>query len=100
MKDILYLVVPCYNEEEALPYSSEKLLEKLNALISSEKVSSESRIVLVDDGSRDQTWALISSLCTGDNSLFCGVKLSRNRGHQKDHQGTSCAPPRHPRHHF
>ena len=82
MADILYLVVPCYNEEEALPISAEKLVEKLNTLISTDKVSPKSRIVLVDDGSRDKTWQLIENFCAEENSLFCGVKLSRNRGHQ------------------
>ena len=80
--DTLYLVVPCYNEEEALPISASKLCEKLSALEEKGLVSPESRIVMVDDGSRDRTWEIISSLCAQAPDRFCGVKLSRNRGHQ------------------
>ena len=75
-------MVPCYNEEEALPISAVKLEEKLSALEEGGLVSEDSRIVLVDDGSRDRTWEIISGLCAGEGSRFCGVKLSRNRGHQ------------------
>ena len=75
-------MVPCYNEEEALPISAVKLEEKLSALEEDGLVSENSRIVLVDDGSRDRTWEIISGLCAGEGSRFCGVKLSRNRGHQ------------------
>ena len=75
-------MVPCYNEEEALPISAVKLEEKLSALEEDGLVSEDSRIVLVDDGSRDRTWEIISGLCAGEGSRFCGVKLSRNRGHQ------------------
>ncbi len=81
MSTKLYLVVPCYNEEEVLPYTTEKLCEKMNALISSGKISSDSRIVLVDDGSKDATWQLIEKYHT-ENPLFSGIKLSRNKGHQ------------------
>ena len=75
-------MVPCYNEEEALPISAVKLEEKLSALEEDGLVSENSRIVLVDDGSRDRTWEIISGLCAGEGSRVCGVKLSRNRGHQ------------------
>ena len=75
-------MVPCYNEEEALPISAVKLEEKLSVLEEDGLVSEDSRIVLVDDGSRDRTWEIISGLCAGEGSRFCGVKLSRNRGHQ------------------
>ena len=75
-------MVPCYNEEEALPISAVKLEENLSALEEDGLVSEDSRIVLVDDGSRDRTWEMISGLCAGEGSRFCGVKLSRNRGHQ------------------
>lgn len=78
---ILYLVVPCYNEEEMLQISAQKMLEKLQNLIASGLVSSESRIMLVDDGSRDKTWDIIENL-HNTNPYFRGVKLSRNRGHQ------------------
>ena len=80
--DSLYIVVPCYNEEEVLPASSARLKDKLAALIAAGKVSPASRILLVDDGSRDRTWALIAGLHEADPAVFDGVKLSRNRGHQ------------------
>lgn len=77
----LYIVVPCYNEEDALPETSRRLSEKMHALISSGKISENSRVMLVNDGSSDRTWQLIKSLHDADK-LFCGVCLSRNRGHQ------------------
>ena len=81
MKPILYVVVPCYNEEEVLPETSRRLLEKLSSLIERERISKNSRILFVDDGSRDKTWQLITQLNHQDRH-FAGVKLSRNRGHQ------------------
>lgn len=78
---VLYLVIPCYNEQEVLPETSKQLLEKMNSLINKGKISDKSRIVLVDDGSRDETWKIIEKLHE-DNPLFQGIKLSRNRGHQ------------------
>lgn len=77
---ILYVVVPCYNEEEVLPITSEKLKEKFDALIKNKKISSESKVLFVDDGSRDKTWEMIWDLSKQD--YFMGVKLSRNKGHQ------------------
>ena len=77
----LYIVVPCYNEEEALPETSRRLREKMHSLISQGKISENSRVMLVNDGSSDRTWQLIKSLHEADK-LFCGVCLSRNRGHQ------------------
>ncbi len=77
----LYIAVPCYNEEEVLPDSSSKLLNKLNEMIAQNKISSDSRIVFIDDGSKDKTWEIISSLHS-ENEMFQGIKLSRNRGHQ------------------
>lgn len=79
--DILYLVIPCYNEEKVLPETSKQLLEKLNYLISNEKISPESRIVFIDDGSKDKTWEMISQLHM-KNKFFQGIKLTRNKGHQ------------------
>ena len=81
MSKTLYLVVPCYNEEEVLPETSKRLRAIMADLIGSGKISSESRICFVDDGSRDRTWEMIEDLHDGD-PLFRGVKLSRNRGHQ------------------
>lgn len=78
---ILYIVVPCYNEEEVLPETSRRLKEKMTALMAAGMIAEGSRVLLVDDGSRDATWRLISELHEGD-ALFAGVKLSRNRGHQ------------------
>lgn len=78
---ILYLVVPCYNEEEVLPETAKRLKEKFGKLIEEEKISPESRICFVDDGSKDKTWSIISALHE-ENSLFRGIKLSRNKGHQ------------------
>ncbi len=81
MKDILYIVVPCYNEEEVLPETSKRLKEKVESLVSQGKVSEKSRILFVNDGSKDRTWELISSLHQAD-PIFFGVDLTRNRGHQ------------------
>jgi glycosyltransferase involved in cell wall biosynthesis len=77
----LYLVVPCYNEEEALPETARRLKNKLAALISSGRISPKSRAMLVDDGSEDGTWEIIKRLHEEDK-LFAGLKLSRNTGHQ------------------
>lgn len=77
----LYIVVPCYNEQEVLPKSSETLLSILSKLVEEKRVAPESRVMFVDDGSKDGTWQLISSL--KELSPFAaGLKLSRNRGHQ------------------
>lgn len=77
----LYLVVPCYNEEEVLPDTSKKLLCKMTELIDEGKISNDSRIVFVNDGSKDRTWEIIEKLHS-ENDMFYGIKLSRNRGHQ------------------
>lgn len=81
MKDILYIVVPCYNEEEVLPETSRRLKEKLRGMMAAGQVSEKSRILFVNDGSRDSTWELISRL-HGEDPIFSGVDLTRNRGHQ------------------
>lgn len=77
----LYLVIPCYNEEAVLPETRARLTEKMKTLISAGRISPDSRIVFVNDGSKDKTWELISSYHAED-SLISGVCLSRNRGHQ------------------
>ena len=77
----LYIVVPCYNEEEVLPETSRRLGEKLRALMAAGKIGPQSRILFVNDGSKDRTWEVIGELHKRDG-LFCGVDLSRNRGHQ------------------
>ena len=79
--DILYIVVPCYNEEEVLEETTKRLSEKLKKMINAKIVSSKSKIMYVNDGSKDKTWELIEKF-NKDNSFVCGVKLSRNRGHQ------------------
>ena len=77
----LYVVVPCYNEEDVLPETAKQLLAKIENLSGSGKISPDSRIVFVDDGSDDRTWEIISMLHS-ENRFFQGIKLSRNRGHQ------------------
>lgn len=77
----VYLVVPCYNEEEVLPETVKRLTAKLEEMIADGKADKESRILFVDDGSRDSTWELIEKY-TEESVLVGGLKLSRNRGHQ------------------
>ena len=81
MADVLYIVVPCYNEEAVLPLTTERLREKLSALIEAGSVAPQSRVLYVDDGARDKTWTLIEQQSETD-PLFEGVKLAHNRGHQ------------------
>ena len=81
MKNILYMVIPCYNEEEVLHETAKRLQEKLSALIESKKISEDSRIVFVNDGSSDSTWKIICDLHAQDK-IFSGINLSKNRGHQ------------------
>lgn len=81
MANTIYLVIPCYNEEAVLRETTERLKEKLGVLLSEKKISPDSRVIYVDDGSRDKTWPLIEEIHT-ENKLFGGIKLSRNRGHQ------------------
>lgn len=77
----LYIVVPCYNEEEVLNETSRRLQEKMTRLIEENKISKESKVLFVDDGSKDKTWNIIEELHKKDK-MFRGVKLSRNKGHQ------------------
>lgn len=81
MRPILYVVVPCYNEQDVLPETAKRLKAKMADLVSSGRIDEKSRVMLVNDGSRDRTWVMIEELHESD-PLFCGVKLSRNRGHQ------------------
>lgn len=81
MKEILYLVVPCYNEEEVLYETSSRLLEKLDNMIENDIVSENSKILFVNDGSKDKTWLIIKELHK-TNNIFSGLNLSRNKGHQ------------------
>ncbi len=77
---VLYIVIPCYNEEEALPITSEKLIALTDDMMKRNLIDARSRITLVDDGSRDRTWQVISDLCKRDKR-FEGVKLAHNAGH-------------------
>ena len=81
MNPILYIVIPCYNEEEVLPVTSVMFRDEIRDLIEKDKISSESRVLFVDDGSKDSTWQIISSLALED-PVFTGIRQSRNRGHQ------------------
>ena len=81
MSNILYIVVPCYNEQEVLPETSKRLREKVQTLRQGGKIDADSRILFVNDGSKDATWEMIQKLHE-ENSVFSGVNLSRNRGHQ------------------
>ena len=78
---VLYIVIPCYNEQEVLPVTSGMFLEKITSLIEKGRVAPESRVVFVNDGSKDNTWNIIQDLAKSDEH-FEGVCLSRNRGHQ------------------
>ena len=77
----LYLAIPCYNEEEVLRDSAGKLLNKYDNMMAEGKITSDSKIVFIDDGSKDKTWSIIKEL-HNENPVFQGIKLSRNRGHQ------------------
>ena len=81
MDNVLYIVLPCYKEEEVLPETSARLQKKLETLIASGEVSPLSKIMFVNDGSPDKTWDIIQGLHKS-NPLFAGVNLSRNKGHQ------------------
>ena len=78
---ILYIVIPCYNEEAVLPITAPLFLKKLQDLIAAGKISDDSRVLFVNDGSRDETWNIICSLARQD-AHFIGISQSRNRGHQ------------------
>lgn len=80
-KEILYIVIPCYNEEEVLEETTKKLKIKLEKLISDKIISEKSRVMYVNDGSKDKTWEIIKDI-NKKEKLFTGISLSRNRGHQ------------------
>ena len=77
----LYIIIPCYNEEEVLPVTAPMFLEKLTSLAAKGKISDDSRVMFVNDGSRDRTWEIIEKL-SKENEHFIGISQSRNRGHQ------------------
>ena len=78
---VLYIVVPCYNEQEVLPETSKRLRGLVRELVGEGKIDPASRITLVDDGSRDDTWQIISELCDRHECIE-GLKLAHNAGHQ------------------
>lgn len=78
---ILYVTVPCYNEEAVLPETSKRLKAKMTSLISGGTIDPKSRVCFIDDGSKDKTWEIIKDLTESDE-LFSGIKLAHNRGHQ------------------
>ena len=80
-KPILYVVIPCYNEEEVLAETTKQLKAKMQDLISTNAISEKSKVMYVNDGSKDKTWEIIKKINKKDN-LFTGITLSRNRGHQ------------------
>lgn len=77
----LFIVIPCYNEEEVLPITAPMFLNKLLSLVQAGKIADSSRIMFVNDGSRDRTWEIISELSRSDEH-YIGISQSRNRGHQ------------------
>ncbi len=81
MSGILYMVVPCYNEEPVLEETTRRLREKYAKLINEGKISPKSKVVYVNDGSKDKTWDIITKIHNEDK-MFRGICLSRNRGHQ------------------
>lgn len=81
MEPVLFIIIPCYNEEEVLPVTAPLFLGKLKELAGRGEISHDSRILFVDDGSSDHTWDIICGL-SGDNKEVCGISQSRNRGHQ------------------
>lgn len=81
MAETLYIVIPCYNEEEMLPITAEALMKKMDSLKAVGRISPASKVMFVDDGSKDKTWEVIEKLHTL-SPMFTGLKLSRNKGHQ------------------
>ncbi len=81
MKPTLYMVIPCYNEEKVLPITAPLFLEQLKSMQSKNLISTESKILFVNDGSKDKTWEIITNL-SAENNSFVGIAQSRNRGHQ------------------
>lgn len=78
---ILYIIIPCYNEEEVLEETTKQLKKKLEGLIKAKKLSAKSKVMYVNDGSKDRTWEIIKDIHSRE-PLFTGISLSRNRGHQ------------------
>ncbi len=81
MTPVLYIVIPCYNEQEVLPITAPQFLAKLRQLTEAGKIAQESRVLFVNDGSKDRTWEIIRELAASDEH-YLGISQSRNRGHQ------------------
>jgi glycosyltransferase involved in cell wall biosynthesis len=81
VKPVLRIVIPCYNEEQVLPITAPMFLEKLTSLMDAGKISRRSKVLFIDDGSKDKTWQIIQDLARQD-SRYMGIRQSRNRGHQ------------------
>ena len=81
MTPTLYLIIPCYNEEKVLPLTAPLFLQEMTLLTEENLISEQSRIMFIDDGSRDKTWEIITRL-SKENEKYCGIRQSRNRGHQ------------------
>ena len=81
MKPTLYIVIPCYNEEKVLPITAPLFLEQLQSMQTKDLISKDSKIMFVNDGSKDSTWEIIKQLAS-ENQSFLGISQSRNRGHQ------------------
>ena len=79
---VLAVIIPCYNEAEVLPETARQLADKIQHYISDKIVSEKSKIVFIDDGSTDSTWAIIEKYCTANPQNFAGIKLAKNKGHQ------------------
>lgn len=78
---VLYIIVPCYNEEQVLPVTAPMFLEQIQNMIQANRVARSSKVLFVDDGSKDKTWEIIKHLAEKE-TVFCGIAQSRNRGHQ------------------
>ena len=81
MIETMYIVIPCYNEEQMLPITAEALIKKLDKLKADGRIAHDSKVMFVDDGSKDKTWEIIQKLHEA-SPVFTGLKLSRNKGHQ------------------
>ena len=81
MKPVLYIIVPCYNEEDVLPITSDMFVNKINELITKEMIHNNSKVVFINDGSKDRTWDIICKMAK-EEACIEGITLSRNRGHQ------------------
>ena len=82
MADILYMIIPCYNEEDVLPETAKRLREKYASLAERQLIAPGSRVVFVNDGSKDATWRIIQELHRAEPELFSGIDLAHNSGHQ------------------